>query len=221
MDLAAGATRTVTFQNTQGGRIIVGKSASGPDAGNAQFGFAASYNSDGFKLGNGETNPSGYLRPGTYTVGEIVSLLPAGWRLDHVTGLGEADQFVDPATVRVQLASGVDRDLVFFNVQRIPTPALFRYDPIYPDGVGTGTLSYGSFSRPPVVGGSSVAGGTPGAGDGVAATTGAALPEPGAELVADEGDDIKPKKPVPKHVRLGSNVGQSSFETFNSAGATP
>jgi len=66
--VTAGQTTTVTFTNTQDGRIVVAKTAVPGDTGQS-FTFTPSYNNGTpFVLSNGQTNDSGYLLPGTYSV---------------------------------------------------------------------------------------------------------------------------------------------------------
>ncbi len=79
ISLAAGETVTCVFTNTlKRGAIIVEKQTL-PDGDPAVFAFTASYDADGFSLSDGQTNDSGALLPGTYSVSETV---PAGWDLD-------------------------------------------------------------------------------------------------------------------------------------------
>ncbi len=76
--LAAGETVTCVFTNTlKRGAIIVEKQTL-PDGDPQVFAFSASYDGDGFSLSDGQTNDSGALLPGTYSVSETV---PAGWDL--------------------------------------------------------------------------------------------------------------------------------------------
>ncbi len=80
--LAAGETVTCVFSNTlRRGAIIVEKQTN-PDGDPALFAFTASYNQLGFSLSDGQTNDSGALLPGTYSVAETV---PAGWDLASAT----------------------------------------------------------------------------------------------------------------------------------------
>jgi Prealbumin-like fold domain len=63
-----------------------------PDPTDTSFSFTASYDSDGFSLKNGGSNPSGDLNPGTYSVSETV---PANWTLTAAT----CDDGSDPAAI--------------------------------------------------------------------------------------------------------------------------
>jgi uncharacterized repeat protein (TIGR01451 family) len=76
-DVAAGEVVTCTFTNTKQGTIVVQKETD-PDGASQSFGFEASYDVDGFSLSDGQSNSSGELGPGTYSVSENVS---AGWQL--------------------------------------------------------------------------------------------------------------------------------------------
>lgn len=63
------------------GRIIVEKQVSEGADTEQSFDFTASYDADGFSLAAGETNDSGQIDNGTYSVMETV---PEGWILDSV-----------------------------------------------------------------------------------------------------------------------------------------
>jgi len=76
----------------QGGKIIIQKTTEG---GFADFLFAASYNPNSFSLGNGESNDSGYLPLGTYSVSEII---PQGWQQESAT----CNNGDDPAGVTIR-----------------------------------------------------------------------------------------------------------------------
>jgi cysteine-rich repeat protein len=79
--LAAGETVTCTFTNTQRGRILVQKETN-PDGSPQVFDFSASYDNDGFSLSDGQSNDSGPLAPGSYSVSETP---PNGWQLGSAT----------------------------------------------------------------------------------------------------------------------------------------
>ena len=66
-----------TFTNQKQGDITVFKQTI-PDGSQQSFAFAASYDQDGFSLTDGQSNWSGGLTPGTYSVSESV---PPGWNL--------------------------------------------------------------------------------------------------------------------------------------------
>jgi uncharacterized repeat protein (TIGR01451 family) len=51
-----------------------------PDGDTTAFEFTASYDEDGFQLSDGQSNDSGFLTAGTYSVNEVN--LPDGWELD-------------------------------------------------------------------------------------------------------------------------------------------
>jgi hypothetical protein len=80
INLGAGETVTCTFTNTQDANIVVVKQTD-PDGDSQSFDFSASYDQNGFALSDGQSNDSGDLDPGTYTVSETV---PTGWDLESV-----------------------------------------------------------------------------------------------------------------------------------------
>lgn len=75
INLAAGETVTCTFENTQQGTITIAKETN-PDGALQSFEFDPSYGPN-FFLSDGETNNSGNLAPGSYTVVETVPPLVA------------------------------------------------------------------------------------------------------------------------------------------------
>jgi len=77
IDLDPGQTVTCTYTNTKSAKIVVEKQTQ-PDGDPQSFGFAASYDADGFSLSDGQQNDSGLLAPGTYSVSETV---PSSWAL--------------------------------------------------------------------------------------------------------------------------------------------
>ncbi len=74
--VAAGETVTCVFSNVQRGSIIVAKETL-PDGSAQGFEFSPSWG-DAFTLADGQSNDSGLLEPGSYSVGETV---PEGWDL--------------------------------------------------------------------------------------------------------------------------------------------
>ena len=136
IDLAPGETVEVVFFNTQMGQIFVDK-ITDPTGSTQLFKFEPSYGSN-FQLADASTpNDSGYLRPGTYTVKELIGLLP-DWDLTNVVG---ADS-VNDSTATVKLDPGETVTLKFFNTQRgqifvdkITDPSgstqLFKFEPSY------------------------------------------------------------------------------------------
>ena len=79
IELSAGEVVTCVFTNTlDRGKIVVEKQTL-PNDDPQQFAFDASYDANGFTLSDGQTNESGPLLPGTYSVSEDV---PAGWDLE-------------------------------------------------------------------------------------------------------------------------------------------
>jgi hypothetical protein len=79
INLSAGEAVTCTFENTQQGTITIAKETN-PDGALQSFEFDPSYGPN-FFLSDGETNSSGNLAPGSYTVIETVPLL---WQLDSI-----------------------------------------------------------------------------------------------------------------------------------------
>jgi uncharacterized repeat protein (TIGR01451 family) len=105
--LQAGETVTCVFTNTQAGRIVVRKQTS-PEGSPQAFDFDASYDESGFSLSDGESNDSGDLDPGTYSVSEN---LPEGWELTSAV----CDDQSDPAAI--QLSAGEVVTCTFTNTQ--------------------------------------------------------------------------------------------------------
>ena len=106
--LAAGETVTCVFTNEKDARIVVQKVTSpSPDA--QLFAFSASYDGDGFSLAGGQSNDSGDLDPGTYSVSENV---PSGWDLTSAVCSDES------AASSIALAAGETVTCVFTNTKR-------------------------------------------------------------------------------------------------------
>ena len=78
--LSAGETVTCTFDNRQDGRIVVAKETT-PDSSPQSFEFDTDYGPN-FFLQDGQTNDSGFLDPGTYSVSELT---PSGWDVTSAT----------------------------------------------------------------------------------------------------------------------------------------
>lgn len=97
---------TCTFTNTARGKIIVEKVAEGDQS--ASFGFTSDYGS-GFSLKGGESNDSGFIVSGTYSVSETPT---AGWDLTSAT----CDNNDDPSNIT--LKAGETVTCIFHNVQR-------------------------------------------------------------------------------------------------------
>ncbi len=81
ISLAAGDEVTCTYTNQADAFIIVEKQTD-PNGDPQVFEFDPSWGAN-FFLSDGQTNNSGDLEPGTYSVSEVN--LPSGWELDHVT----------------------------------------------------------------------------------------------------------------------------------------
>jgi uncharacterized repeat protein (TIGR01451 family) len=77
ISLQAGEVVTCVFTNEKDARIVVEKQTL-PNGDSQVFSFTAGYDADGFSLSDGQSNDSGDLDPGTYSVSETV---PAGWDL--------------------------------------------------------------------------------------------------------------------------------------------
>lgn len=100
-------TVTCTFTNQQLSSIVVIKETI-PNGATDSFDFTANYSS-GFSLSDGQSNNSGPLQAGTYSVSETV---PAGWDLDSAT----CDGGNTPGSIA--LGSGEQVTCTFTNVQR-------------------------------------------------------------------------------------------------------
>ena len=100
-DLHGGERVTCTFNNEsdepepEPGTIIVKKVVTEGSDTSKSFVFTASYDGDGFSLKDGESNNSGDLDAGTYSVSETV---PAGWSLQSAT----CDDQSDPSAISLQ-----------------------------------------------------------------------------------------------------------------------
>jgi len=119
INLAAGEDVTCTFTNTlRRGTIVIEKQTL-PDGSGATFDFTASYDGDGFSLSDGQTNNSGPLLPGTYTVAEVV---PDGWDLTGLscveTGTANSSTALGTATASITLDPGETVTCTFTNTQR-------------------------------------------------------------------------------------------------------
>lgn len=106
--LSPGETVTCTFFNEQDALIIV-KKLTVPAGSAESFAFDASYDADGFSLTHNQTNNSGALDPGLYTVSETV---PAGWDLTSAI----CDDGSDP--LAIGLSAGETVTCTFVNTQR-------------------------------------------------------------------------------------------------------
>ena len=106
--LAAGETVTCVFTNVKDAKIVVQKQTL-PDADTQVFHFDASYDEGGFSLGDGQSNDSGDLDPGTYSVSEDV---PAGWALTSAVCSDESNPNA------IGLSAGETVTCVFTNTKR-------------------------------------------------------------------------------------------------------
>ena len=80
IDLKAGGSVTCTYTNVKAGHIIV-KKVTDPSGDDASFEFDSNYGAN-FFLSDGQSNDSGELKPGTYSVAELTK---AGWDLSTAT----------------------------------------------------------------------------------------------------------------------------------------
>ena len=94
------------------GGIIVRKETS-PNGDSRVFQFEASYDQDGFQLSDGQSNNSGPLAPGGYSVGEMV---PVGWDLTGID-CGEGTES-EGSTAFVFLSGSETITCVFTNTKR-------------------------------------------------------------------------------------------------------
>ena len=107
ISLQPGEVVTCTFNDRQDGKIITVKQTT-PDGSNQSFEFDPSWGGN-FNLTDGQSNDSGFLDPGTYSVAEVN--LPAGWDLTGAT----CNDGSDPASI--SLAAGEIVTCTFTNRQ--------------------------------------------------------------------------------------------------------
>ena len=100
--LDGGETITCTFNNQKDANITVNKVAVGGDG---SFPFSASWDGDGFSLSNGQTENSGDLDPGTYSVSETV---PVGWSLTSSACTSSNGDTETPGNISLQAGETVD-----------------------------------------------------------------------------------------------------------------
>ncbi|HEX5589631.1 MAG TPA: hypothetical protein VFX65_05020 [Candidatus Limnocylindrales bacterium] len=132
ISLQAGEVVTCTFNDRQDGKIITVKQTT-PDGSAQSFEFDPSWGGN-FNLNDGQSNDSGFLDPGTYSVAEVN--IPAGWDLTGAT----CDDGSNPASI--SLAAGEIVTCTFDNrqdgriivvKQTLPDGASqsFEFDPSY------------------------------------------------------------------------------------------
>ena len=114
--------------NSVAGKIIIEKQTL-PDSSPDSFEFNPSWSINNFTLKDGETNDSGWLVPGTYSVSEIV---PSGWDLTDVVCSDQSS--VDA----ISLQPGENVTCTFTNTQRGEIKACK-----YTDYTGNGTYQEG------------------------------------------------------------------------------
>ncbi|MDP3998055.1 MAG: SdrD B-like domain-containing protein, partial [bacterium] len=105
-DAISGQDESFDFGNQQLGRIIVSK-VTDPENSEETFEFTTDYN-ENFFLGNGGSNESGFLSPGTYSVSENT---PDGWGMQATCD----DQSVPD---EIELQQGETVTCTFTNTQR-------------------------------------------------------------------------------------------------------
>jgi hypothetical protein len=106
--LTTGQNITCVFTNVRFGGIIVQKQTL-PDGSAQSFTFTANYNQNGFSLSDGQSNNSGTLLPGNYSVSEVV---PNGW--DQTSAVCSDQSAVNA----ISLQAGETVTCVFTNTQR-------------------------------------------------------------------------------------------------------
>ena len=105
----ADAVFNCVFTNTKEGNIIIKKVTDPATDSTTSFDFTASYGTGSFSLKNGESNDSGTLKPGDYSVSETT---PTGWDLTKKS----CDNGDDPWNIH--LGAGVTVTCAFINTQR-------------------------------------------------------------------------------------------------------
>lgn len=104
--------------NIQMGKIIVEKQTL-PDGNQQTFSFSASYDQDGFSLSDGQTNDSGYLPSGTYSVSENST---SGWLPTNITCSDGS------SNTAIQLGIGETVTCTFTNI-KLGSISGFKYEP--------------------------------------------------------------------------------------------
>jgi hypothetical protein len=126
--LNAGQTVTCTLTNTKLGNIVVRKVTL--PASTQSFTFTPSYNGGAtFPLTSGQSNDSGLIQPGTYSVSETV---PSGWRLISST----CDNGNAPSAIT--FTAGQTVTCTFTN-RRVSMIGVFRNGAWYLDSDGSGS----------------------------------------------------------------------------------
>ena len=113
VNLLPGETRTVTFTNTELGKITVVKEVVTTTPDGTQFSFTTDYGD--FSLtspdGNPDSNESGYLTPNAeYDITEGAN---EGWTLTSISG----DDSQTGSTATVNLLPGENREVTFINTE--------------------------------------------------------------------------------------------------------
>ncbi len=142
--LAAGELVSLVFNNSQGSRIVVAKEVNQFYPDERSFEFAADFDPGQFQLSDGESITSPYLRSGEYNVREILGHGP--YSLTGISISGGTGTVNLPAGIATVNAVAGGTITVQFTNSQIP-PTYFKWDPIFPDGVGSGCAYYYSPDR--------------------------------------------------------------------------
>jgi hypothetical protein len=118
--IAAGTTHSLAIaRRTQTGNIITKMATSTPET-QTQFRFTSSYSANGFQLADNESNDSGPLAPGYYSVTEETKV---NWFLAHqwcVSLLGTSKASAYSSSLDIDLAAGDTVTCTFQNVNTAP-----------------------------------------------------------------------------------------------------
>ena len=106
---------TACFTCCLDGEIIVKKITDPAGDTETMFSFSASYDEDGFTLKNGESNASGFLAAGNYSVSET---LPDGWDLTSSTCVSTKYPNLEIGPDSIDLEKGDTVTCTFTNTQR-------------------------------------------------------------------------------------------------------
>ncbi len=133
ISLQSGETVTCVFTNEKDARIVVEKQTD-PDGDPKVFTFTASYDADGFTLSDGQSNDSGDLDPGTYSVAETV---PANWTLTSAVCSDQspvnAIELSAGEVVTCVFTNTLERGRIIVEKQTLPNgdPQVFTFDASY------------------------------------------------------------------------------------------
>ncbi len=128
---------TCTITNTKQGKIIVEKQTL-PDESEVSFEFNTSYDESNFSLSDGQTNDSGYLNPGTYSVEEVN--LPENWSLSSAVCSDQS------SPNEINLSAGEIVTCVFTNEFEEPLACIPELNLLENGGFEAPALSNGTWS---------------------------------------------------------------------------